>query len=115
MSRENNSYDNQLNALFQAYRAALPDRDPGPAFMPRLWERIEARRSFTLTFRRLTQVFVTGAAAICILLALLLTAPTRHTSPLYSATYLEVLADNNPPENLAYVDVPQLEWDEITP
>jgi hypothetical protein len=63
--------DSRLDALFQRYRMACPDVDPGPNFMPRVWMKIEARRSFWFVFRRLAQGAMTACAALCLLLVLL--------------------------------------------
>src|SRR5260370_23650256 len=69
--------DNELNALFAAYKAAVPDPDASANFMPELWRKIEARQSFTIRVRKLTQVFVGAAAAICLLFAMVLAVPVR--------------------------------------
>ena len=63
--------DSRLDALFQRYRMACHDVDPGPNFMPRVWMKIEARRSFWFVFRRLAQGAMTACAALCLLLVLL--------------------------------------------
>ena len=63
--------DSRLDALFQRYRMACPDVDPGPNFMPRVWMKIEARHSFWFVFRRLAQGAMTACAALCLLLVLL--------------------------------------------
>ena len=87
----NEDLNQRLDALLAGYRAACPDPEAGPDFMPRLWEKIEARRSAAFTFRRWAQAFVTAAAAICVLLGLL-TVSRAHSSPLDEQTYLETLA-----------------------
>jgi len=63
--------DSRLDALFQRYRVACPDVDPGPNFMPRVWMKIEARRSFWFVFQKLAQAAMTACAALCLLLVLL--------------------------------------------
>jgi hypothetical protein len=62
--------------------------------MPRLWQRIEARRSASFTFGRLTRAFVTAAAAICILLGLM-QAYLPSQPVLYTQTYVEALQAEN--------------------
>jgi len=83
-----------LDALFLEYRAVVPDPEPSGAFMPQLWERIEARRNSTFLVRRWAQACVAATLA----LALLVTAfvlphyqaeLTRTATP---AGYLDVLA-----------------------
>ena len=63
--------DSRLDALFQRYRVACPDVDPGPNFMPRVWMKIEARRSFWFVFQKLAQTAMTACAALCLLLVAL--------------------------------------------
>jgi len=96
-----------LDKLFAAYREVCPDTEPGPDFMPQLWARIEARRSFTLALRRFTGAFVTAAAAICIAVAVYTAEPAD--SPVYTTTYVETLGTGYAPETLAYVDLVSLE------
>ena len=92
--------DNELNALFADYRAAVPDPDAGANFMPELWRKIEARQSFTIRVRKLTQVFVGAAAAICLLFATIEVVP-GSARPEPGGSYLDVLAAAHPSDNLA--------------
>src|SRR5438093_10337686 len=64
------SDDAQLDALFQAYRAAYPDPEPGPDFMPRLWQKIEARERVSGLFGRLARHVATAAVALSLLMGL---------------------------------------------
>jgi len=41
--------EERLDALFRTYREAFPDPDPSRNFMPNLWQRIEARQTFTFS------------------------------------------------------------------
>jgi hypothetical protein len=85
----------KLEGLFAAYRDACPDPEPSADFMPGLWRKIEARRSQSLNvLKRLTQVFV-GATAVLTIVMAALVIPAMQNSPVYSATYLDVLADHN--------------------
>ena len=43
--------------------------------MPELWRKIEARQFFLARVKKLTQVFVAAAAAICLLLGIALQVP----------------------------------------
>jgi hypothetical protein len=94
--------ERQLDALLQAYRTAIPDPEASPAFMPGLWERIDARRKFSL---RIARAFVTAAAALSLLLGAFLASPSLRNSLVYSATYLDILDDSHSPEAMAYADV----------
>ena len=60
--------DYRLDEFFQRYRAACPDVEPTPNFMPMLWERIEGRRGFAFTFERMARPAMTIFAALCLLL-----------------------------------------------
>lgn len=95
--------EQKLDDLFRSYRAALPDPDIDPFWTPRLWEKIEAQRSFTFSVRRWTRTVVTAAAAVCVLMAAMIYTP-RETSTLASATYVEVLSQEQAPEMLVLAD-----------
>ena len=64
-------FNDELNTLFAKYRAAVPDPDPSANFMPELWRNIEARQTLMLRIRKLTQIFVGAAAAVCLLVAMI--------------------------------------------
>jgi hypothetical protein len=79
--------DAKLDAFFQEYRAACPEPDPSPQFMPLLWQKIEARQSFWYVFQRSGRAVTTASAALCLLLLVLnlVTAPgTRSLAPSYA-------------------------------
>lgn len=81
----------ELDSLFTAYRNALPDPEPSGEFTPGIWRRIESRRSPVRLFRRLVEGLVTAAALTTILIGTLL-IPKLQRSPVYSATYVDVLS-----------------------
>lgn len=87
--------DQQLDALFRAYREACPDPEASANFMPTLWARIESRQTFAFSFRRMVSGFVTAAAALTIALGVYMSIPHSSPSPA-SQSYLEALADANP-------------------
>lgn len=93
-------WNNELGQLFSRYKALVPDREPSANFMPELWLKIEARQSLVLRIRRLTQVFVAAAAAICIVFATYMAVPHSDNSVL-NGNYVDVLAQSLPAENLA--------------
>jgi hypothetical protein len=101
--RENGNFERELDGLFRSYRAATPDPDVDPLFTPRLWEKIEAQRSFTFSMRRWTRTLVASAAALCCLMGVLLLSPWEP-APVLSSTYVEALSQEQSPEILAYVD-----------
>jgi len=92
-------WNNELEQLFGQYKRLVPDADPSANFMPELWRKIEARQSLVLRIRRLTQVFVAAAAAICMVFALFLAVPGSDNSSL-NGNYVDLLAETHPAENL---------------
>ena len=86
--------ERQLDALFAAYREACPAPEPGPDFMPGLWRQLEARRSVSYSIGGLTRAFVTAAAAICLVLALL-QAPRTPRYSFAAHSYVEALQEHS--------------------
>jgi len=95
------SNDEKLDALFGAYRAACPDRDPSANFMPELWKRIESRQTFTFSFRRMASGFVTAALALTIAMGIYMAIP--RSNPNMPQSYIEALADARPLDAPDYV------------
>ncbi|HEY1239299.1 MAG TPA: hypothetical protein VGF16_02030 [Bryobacteraceae bacterium] len=83
--------NDQLDALFQAYRSACPTPEPGVNFMPQLWRRIEARQNYGFSFRRMANALVTAALAASICLGVYTTV-RRSDTAMYSQSYVETLA-----------------------
>jgi hypothetical protein len=86
--------ERHLDQLFAQYRAACPDLETGPDFMPKLWARIEGRKSFSLVFERLGRMLVTASALACLVLAALNLVPAVTASGARSgfATYTDALS-----------------------
>lgn len=88
--------DEQLDALFQAYRKACPTPEPGPNFMPQLWHKIEAGQTVGFALRRFASTFVTAAVAASLALGLYMALPRRAApDPSYYSSYVEALAAAN--------------------
>jgi len=95
MNSMRRSNEERLDALFRAYARACPAPEPSTNFMPNLWRRIESRQSFTFSFHRMANAFVTGALALSIGLGVYMSLLSSY--PNYpSQTYLEALAEANP-------------------
>ena len=92
--------ERDFEGLLAEYRNATETPEPSVNFMPRLWQRIEARRLLTFRFRRLSRVFVGAAAALCLLFAGVGAILPSEEQPVH-ATYLDALADAQPPLSLA--------------
>jgi hypothetical protein len=95
--------DMRLDDLFQRYREACPDPEPGTDFMPALWTRIEARHSFWSVFGRLAKAVTAASAAVCLLLLLLniVAAPDAH---LVAPTYADALMADHSAERTYYAE-----------
>jgi len=98
-----NRSGDQLTQLFAQFKAAVPDPDPSANFMPELWRKIESRQNVLIRMKKLTQVFVATAAAICILLAAM--SLPRSASTELRGSYVDVLAESHPAENLAAMGI----------
>jgi len=92
---ENPELERRLDGLLVRYRDACPDPEPGPNFMPAVWQSIDSRRSFALSFGRWARGLVTAAAALAMLMAVFVALPSRQVSPVYLATYIDVLDDDS--------------------
>ena len=90
--------NDELGALFAEYKSLIGDPEPSANFMPQLWRRIESRQNVLLRVKRISQMFVAAAAAICILFATMAAVPNRQD---VSSSYVDVLAQAYPTENLA--------------
>ena len=97
-------WNNEVNGLFAEYKRAVPDPDPSANFMPELWEKIEARHSFTLRIKRLTRVFVGASAAVCLLFGMLEVIPGSSRAEV-RGSYVDVLAAAHPADNLSSLGI----------
>lgn len=105
-NRQPGPADRELDSVFAAYREACPDREPGPNFMPVLWQRIEAHRSLPHLLGRWAQACMTAAAAICLLLSLWISSP----GPVFQqGAYIDMLDDADTPETMIYSEVSLVE------
>ncbi|MBI3472406.1 MAG: hypothetical protein HY013_13720 [Candidatus Solibacter usitatus] len=99
--------EQRFDALLKSYREACPDPEPSVNFMPHLWAKIERAQNASLGFRRIARGFVTAAAAVSLMMGALAVIPNSATSPIYTATYVETLADNHFLEHVEYSEAPQ--------
>ena len=102
MDEENFQAENfELDELFQQYRWACPDVEPGTLFMPVLWQKIDARRNLWFRFRQMGKNALAVSAALCLLLlAMNLAAP-----PQVAAGYADALLSDDSAEQVAYSEV----------
>jgi hypothetical protein len=99
MSSKNfESEEEQLDALFSRYRSVCPDVEPSANFMPELWNRIEGRRSLWFRFSQLGKNALAVSAALClVLLALNLSEP-----PQVAANYADALLSDDSTQQVFY-------------
>ena len=94
--------DDQLDGLWVEYRQACPEPDPVPDFMPRLWQKIEKRRSDSArVFRRLAQICVMATVALTLLMGAVL-IPRIQAEAFFAGTYADQLAAEH--LNADYID-----------
>jgi hypothetical protein len=101
----NGDLDPKLDSLFQAYKGACPEVEGSVNFMPNLWAKIEARQTLPLTMGRFTKLFVSAAAALCLLMSLLLVSPVTSGPAFVLMSYIEALDNDQPQELMAYADL----------
>ena len=105
-------WNDELESLFRSYKAALPDPDASANFMPELWQKIEARHSLLIRLKKLTQVFVAAASALCLLFGMVLAVPRAGNGDL-AGSYVDILAQSNPPDSLAVLGIVPHEANDI--
>jgi hypothetical protein len=105
MAPDHKQLERELDSLLAAYREACPAPEASAQFMPELWARIDARQNSFWVLKRWTEGFVAAAAAACLMVFLLQVVPDENQSAVYQATYLEVLSQEQTPENLVLQDV----------
>jgi hypothetical protein len=94
MPPEYRNPEERLDELFRAYHMACEPREVSVNFMPELWQKIEKVQSATFSFRRIARSFVTMAAALAMVLAIIGFVPRRNSAA-YNVTYVEALAAHN--------------------
>lgn len=92
--------ERSLDELFLHYRQACPDVDPGPNFMPTLWQKIESRHSFWFTFVRFGRGVLTASAAVCLLLVVL----NLSATPQVMASYTDAILAETSAEQTYYTE-----------
>lgn len=96
--------DSKLDQLFLNYRAACPEVEPSPNFMPSLWQRIESRHSFGFVFRNVARVTMTACAALCLLLVFMNFASPFRERIAQTPNYTDVLMAEHTAENTDYTE-----------
>lgn len=95
--------EGKLDDLFRRYRAACPEPEISPEFMPSLWRRIEARQNFWSAFGRFSKPVTTASAAVCLVLLALnvfFTPAGFNSAP----TYADALMADHSAERTYYAE-----------
>jgi hypothetical protein len=90
----------ELNSLFAAYHTAISEPAASPDFMPRLWGKIEAKRSFIYRLKKMSQLGVATAFAVCAL-SVILISPLANRDTLPAGTYVDMLAEAHADDTVA--------------
>jgi len=84
--------EKELDELFLAYRQSFADRDADSGFMPGIWEKIEARRSFAFQVRHLARTFLGATAVLFTVIAGLFVLVENRTAVDPHESYIDSLA-----------------------
>ena len=93
------SLEQELDELFRAYRQSFDRVDAGSGFMPGVWERIEARRSFAFRVRHLARGFLGATAVLCTVMAGVFVLENRTATDQHES-YLDALASAHATESM---------------
>ena len=88
-----NEFSGELQRLFQDYGEFHSEVDPSPDFMPRLWARIEARRSPFFAMQRMARLLVGGAMAAALIMGAVLIPLMENGRP--AGFYADVVAHDD--------------------
>ena len=96
-----NEFPGEVNEAFRAYREYHTDPEVSANFMPRLWERIEARRSPLFLMRRTARLLVAGSLAAALLMfAVLIPQLEKESRP--AGYYADVVAHDTSTADVQY-------------
>ena len=97
-----NEFSGELKGLFEEYRRQHPDPEAGADFMPKLWTKIEARRSTVRFTWRLTQAFVSLALALSVSFAIFLVRQGGDLLKIGDGAYADIVADDHTRAEVRY-------------
>ncbi|HEY3742170.1 MAG TPA: hypothetical protein VGL53_20095 [Bryobacteraceae bacterium] len=105
-----NEFPSELQQLFKGYGEFHEDVEPSKDFMPRLWAKIEARRSPWFAMQRMARLMVVTAMAAALLMGAVLIPMMESQKP--AGFYADVVAHDTlkaDQEYAASVSLPDLE------
>jgi hypothetical protein len=93
--------------MWLAYRDACPDPEARADFMPQLWQKIEAKRSESISvltiFKRFAQACVAATAVMLALLSAMPGSQPAESLDLDSRVYTDILAADQTSEAYAII------------
>lgn len=96
--------EGRWDACVASYRDSCPEVAPSAQFMPRLWQKIEARNNYRSNLMLLARGFVTAAGCVCLVLSSFLFLPGLNHSNA-APMYIDALADYGAAQSWADNDV----------
>lgn len=109
-----NRQDDRLDDFFASYRAACPEIDAGPDFVPGLWRRIDAKRAVRMQLRHLSRMVLSGAAAVWLLMTGAMLLPSSAT-PSLNQSYVDALAASQDAGTWSYAEALHMDIGETGP
>ncbi len=95
--------EREMDNLLERYSRACPEVEPGAAFMPGIWQRIEAKRGFSFKLAHYARVLAMSAASLCMAAGLFeISSYGPAAQQLAANHYVDVLDDDNDDEALTY-------------
>ena len=95
--------EREMEDLLERYSRACPEVEPGAAFMPGIWQRIDAKRGFSFKLAHYARVLAMSAASLCMAAGLFEVSSYGPAAQQLAANhYVDVLDDDNDDEALTY-------------
>ena len=100
------SNERNLDRLLERYADSCPETEAGANFMPAVWQRIDARRGFSVKLAYYARMLAMTAASLCLAAGLFEISAYGPSQQLASKHFVDVLDDDDDSEALIYGVVP---------
>ena len=97
-----NEFPGELQQLFKGYGEFHTDVDPSVDFMPRLWAKIESRRSPWFAMQRMARFLVAGALTAALIMGAVLIPLMERKDP--AGFYADVIARDDTKADQEYAE-----------
>ncbi len=94
--------ERHLERMLERYARACPEVEPGSNFMPGVWQRIDARRSFSFKLASYAKILTMTAASLCLAAGLFEVSAYGPATQLVCNRFVEILDDDSDSEALIY-------------